>query len=85
MPRKVYLICSLDDDRTMTFRISIQDVDQALLTASGLPSEMVPEGLYKSKLRNSVQLETTLAMYEQQIIRINEQPHYSKLKFAVSC
>ena len=44
---------------------------------------MVLGGLYKSKLRDSVQLETTLAMYEQEIIRINEHPDYSKLKIAV--
>ena len=44
---------------------------------------MALEGLYKLKLQDSVQLETTLAMYEQEIIRINEQPNCSKLKIAV--
>ena len=44
---------------------------------------MVLEGLYNSKLQDSVQLQTTLAMYEQEIIRNNEQPNYSRLKIAV--
>ena len=56
---------------------------QALLSASEVPSEMVLEGLYMSKLQDSVQLQTTWAMYEQEIIRNNEQPNYSRLKIAV--
>ena len=39
--------------------------DQALLTASEIPTEMVLEGLYKSKFQDSVQLQTVLALYEQ--------------------
>ena len=57
--------------------------DQALLSASELPTEMVLEDLYKSKLRDSVQLQTTLAVYEQEIVRNSEQPNPSKLKIAV--
>ena len=56
---------------------------QALLSASEVPTEMVLEGLYMSKLQDSVQLQTTWAMYEQEIIRNNEQPNYSRLKIAV--
>ena len=37
--------------------------DQALLAASEIPTEMVLEGLYKSKLQDSVQLQTVLALY----------------------
>ena len=57
--------------------------DQAPLSACKVPTETVLEGLYKSKLQDSVQLQTTLAMCEQEIIRNNEQPKYSKLNIAV--
>ena len=57
--------------------------DQALLSASEVPTEMVLEGLYKSKLQDSVQRQTTLAMYEKEKNRNNEQPNYSRLKIAV--
>ena len=42
--------------------------DHALLSASVVPTEKILEGLYKSKLQDSVQLQTTLAMYEQEMI-----------------
>ena len=57
--------------------------DQALLSASEIPTEMVLEGLYKSKLQDSVQLQIVLALYEQEIVRNNEQPNYSALKTTV--
>ena len=57
--------------------------DQAPLSSSGVPTEMVLEGLYKSKLQDSAQLQTILAVYEQEIIRNNEQPNYSRFKIAV--
>ena len=57
--------------------------DQALLSSSESPAEMVLEGLYQSKLQESVHLQTTLAMYEQELIRNNEQPNYSR--FLKSC
>ena len=41
---------------------------------------MVLEGLYKSKLQDSVQLQTVLALYEQENIRNNEQLRLSRLK-----
>ena len=41
---------------------------------------MVLEGFYKSKLQDSVQLQTVLALYEHQKIRHNEQPSCSRLK-----
>ena len=49
----------------------VQDFDsrwhQAPLTASEIPKEMVLEGLYKSKLQDSVQLQTVLAMYDKRM------------------
>ena len=44
---------------------------------------MVLEGLYKSKLQDSVQLQTVLALHEQENIRNNEQSIYSRLKTSV--
>ena len=57
--------------------------DQALLSASENPAEMILEGLYKSKLKDSVHLQTALAMYEQDNVRNNGEPSYSRLKTAV--
>ena len=44
---------------------------------------MVLEGLYNSKLQDSFQLQTVLALYEQENVRNNEQPSYSRLKTSV--
>ena len=54
--------------------------DQAPLAASEIPTEMVLHGLYKSKLQDSVQRQTVLAMYQQENIRNNKQPSFSRLK-----
>ena len=40
--------------------------DQALLSASDMPSDVILEGLYKSKLQDSVQFQTVLALYDHQ-------------------
>ena len=50
--------------------------DQAILSASETHTEMVLEGLYKSK--DSVQLQTVLDLYDQEAVRNNEQPSYSR-------
>ena len=47
--------------------------DQALLSASETPNDNVPEGLYR-KIRGSVQFQTVLAMYEQEIDRDRAMP-----------
>ena len=44
---------------------------------------MVLEGLYRSKLQDSVQLQTVLFLCEQENIRHDEQPSYSRLKTSV--
>ena len=63
---------------------NIQDFDvrwdQALLSASETPTEIVLEGLYKSELQDSVQLQTVLALYDQETIRNNGQPSYQRLE-----
>ena len=57
--------------------------DQALTTASEIPAENVLEGLYKSKLQGSVQLQTVLAIYEQETVRNNGLPNCCSLKTSV--
>ena len=60
MQCKVFLIYSMCVYRTMVFRISIQDGTK-LSYQQKKPTEMVLEGLYKSKLQDSDQLQTTVA------------------------
>ena len=67
----------------MTFTISTTRWDQALLAASEIPPGMVLEGFYKSKLQDSVRLQTVLAMYERENVRNNEPPNCSRLKTLV--
>ena len=57
--------------------------DHALSSASEIPTEMILDVLYKSKLQDSVQVQTVLALYDQEIVRNNGQPSYSRLKTSV--
>ena len=57
--------------------------DQALSAASETLTEIVLAGFHESKLQDSVQLQTVLALYEQENIRNNETPIYSRLKTSV--
>ena len=65
----------------------VQDLDvrwdHALLSVSEMPSNMIREGLYKSKLDNSIQLQTVMALYDQDTARTKE-PNYHNLKTAVT-
>ena len=51
----------------------VQDLDvkwdHALLSVSEMPPVMILEGLYKSKLKTSVQLRTVMALYDQEVAR----------------
>ena len=47
-----------------------------------MPSDMILEGLHKLKIQNSVQLQTVLALYDNETVR-NEKPNYQQLKTAV--
>ena len=38
-----------------------------------MPSDVIVSGLYKSKIQDSVQLQTVLALYDQETARNNEQ------------
>ena len=48
-----------------------------------MPSDPILEGLYKSKLQNSAQLSTVMALYDQEVARNNGTPNYQQLKTAV--
>ena len=48
-----------------------------------MPSDMMLEGLYKSKLQNSAQLQTLLALYDQETTRNKGKPNCTILKIAV--
>ena len=73
-------ILSLQNDDVQDFDVRW---DHALLSVSEMPSDMILEGLYKSKLQNSVQLQTVLALYDQETARNKGKPNYSQLKTAV--
>ena len=65
----------------------VQDVDvrwdQALSAVCDMLSDVILEGLYKSKLQYSVQLQPVLALYDQETARNNGNPNYHRLKTAV--
>ena len=75
-------ICSLSlqTDHVQDFDV---EWDQALLSASEIPSDVILEGLYKSKLQDSVQLQTVLALYDRETAQNNGQTIYVRLKTAV--
>ena len=57
--------------------------DHALLSASDMPPDVILEGLYKSKLQDSVQLQTVLAFYDQETVRNNGQTSNLRLNTSV--
>ena len=57
--------------------------DQALLSSSEIPKRGILEGLYKLKIPGSVQLQTVLAMYDQDIARNLALPSYQILETLV--
>ena len=66
---------SLQNDDVQDFDVRW---DHALLSVSEMPSDMILEGLYKSKLQNSVQFQTVLALYDQETARNKGKPNYSQ-------
>ena len=70
---------SLQNDDVQEFDVRR---DHALLSVSNMLSVMILEGLYKSKLQNSVQLQTVLALYDQETAR-SQEPNFQQLKTAV--
>ena len=68
---------SLQNDDVQDFDVRW---DQALLSASEMPSDVILEGLYKSKLQDTVQLQTVFASYDPETARNNGQTSYLRLK-----
>ena len=54
--------------------------DHALLTVGDMHSDAILEGFYKSKLQNSFQLQTVMALYDHEVARNNGEPNYQRLK-----
>ena len=57
-------------------------LDQALLSASEIFTEMIMEGV-QVKLQDSVQLQTVSALYDQETVRNTGQPSHPRLKTSV--
>ena len=66
-----YQTFSMFPDKEMTFRISIQDGTKLYLAAYKL---------YKMRVRGSVQLQTVLAVYDQEMDRNRAVPSFQRLK-----
>ena len=67
----------------MTYKNSIQDGMNNLLSMSKISTEYVLESLYKLRLRESDQLKTVLELYELEIHQKISKPDYHKLKTMV--
>ena len=48
----------------------------APLSVSEMPLDAILEGSYKSKLQNSAQLRTVMALFGQEVARNNGTPNY---------
>ena len=57
--------------------------DQAPISASDIPSDVMMEGLYKSKLQDSLQLQTVFALYDRETVRKTGQTGCVRLKTSV--
>ena len=66
---------SLQNDDVQDFDVRW---DHVLLSVSEMPSDMILERLYKSKLENSVQHQTVMALYDQEVARNNLTPNYQQ-------
>ena len=53
------------------------------MSVSEMLSDPILEGLCKSKLQNSAQLQTVMALYDEEVVRNNGTPNYQQLKTAV--
>ena len=71
---------SLQNDDVQDFDVRW---DQALLAATDMLADVILEGSSKSKLQDSVQLQTVLALYDQETVRNNGETSYLRLKTSV--
>ena len=70
---------SLQNDDVQDFGVRW---DHALFSVSEMPSDMFLEGLYTSQLEKSLQLQTVLALYDQETAGNIGKQNYSQLKTA---
>ena len=75
--------CSVFVCRMKMSKISTFDGIKLYYQQTDMPSDVILEGLYKSKLQDSVQLQTVLALYDQEAVRNNGQTSYLRLKTSV--
>ena len=71
---------TLQNDDVKDFDVRLDD---ALLSVSEMPSDPIVEGLDQSKLQNSGQPRTVMALYDQEVARNEWTPNYQQLKTAV--
>ena len=71
---------TLQNDDAKDFDVRL---DHALLSVSEMPSDPILEGLGQSKLQNSAQPRTVMALYDQEVARNEWTPNYQQLKPAV--
>ena len=64
-------------------KILIRDGTRALLSTGEVPKDSIQESMYKMRLRDSDQLQTVLAMYEQETTEDRSRPSCQKLKTMV--
>ena len=79
-------------DHTDLLRVTLHGYDiqgfdnrwnQVLLSMRDLPTDSILETLYNMPTRGSVQLQTVLAMYEQEVHQDRSRPNYQNLKTMV--
>ena len=76
---QLFSLLSLQNDDVQDFDVGW---DHAPLSVSEIPSDMILEGLYKSKLEHYVQLQTVMVLYDLENARTKE-PNYHKFQTAV--
>ena len=76
-------ICALQVCRVTTSETSTLDGIKLYYQRAKTPSDVILEGLYKSKLQDSVQLQIVLALYDKETARNSGKPNCSQLKTAV--
>ena len=76
-------LCLLLLNKVTMFKNSTSDGIMVLISVSEMPSDMMLEGLNESKLENSVQLQTVMALYDPETARAKEPNYHKLIKTAV--
>ena len=70
----------LNNDDTQDFDLRWE---QAIFSISNPPADQILGSLYKSKSQDSLQLQTVLSLYNQDLIRRGGEPDYNRLRLCV--